>query len=52
MTGPARRSGPRRTPTEAEILDAALALLDAGGPAGTSIRRIAAAVDAPPGALQ
>jgi AcrR family transcriptional regulator len=52
MTGPARRrSGPRRTPTEAEILDAALALLDAGGLAGASIRRIAAAVDAPPGAV-
>jgi TetR/AcrR family transcriptional regulator, tetracycline repressor protein len=52
MTGPARRgSGKRRAPSEAEILDAALALLDAGGLAGASIRRIAAAVEAPPGAV-
>ncbi|HEY7272510.1 MAG TPA: TetR/AcrR family transcriptional regulator C-terminal domain-containing protein [Actinoplanes sp.] len=52
MAGPARReSGKRRAPSEAEILDAALALLDAGGLAGASIRRIAAAVGAPPGAV-
>jgi TetR/AcrR family tetracycline transcriptional repressor len=49
MTGSARRgSRPRRVPTEAEILDAALALLDAGGPGAASIKRIAAAVDAAP----
>jgi AcrR family transcriptional regulator len=52
MTGRARRtSGSRRIPTEADILDAALALLDAGGLAGASIRRIAAAVDVPAGAV-
>ena len=49
MTGSAgRRPEARGVLTEAEILDAALALLDAGGPGAASIRRIAAAVDAAP----
>jgi TetR/AcrR family tetracycline transcriptional repressor len=39
---------PRRMPTEAEIVTAALQLVDAGGPAAASIRRIAAAVEVAP----
>jgi AcrR family transcriptional regulator len=46
-----RKPGPRRPPTEREILDVALALLDAGGPAAASIRRIAAAVGVVPNAV-
>lgn len=51
MTEPKRKPGPRRALTEAEILDAALALLDAGGPEAASIRRIAAAVGVAPNAV-
>jgi AcrR family transcriptional regulator len=43
--------GPRRTLTEQEILDVALALLDAGGAEAASIRRIAAAVGFAPNAV-
>ena len=50
MTEP-RRPGPRRALSEHEILDAALALLDAGGPDAASIRRIAAAVGVAPNAV-
>lgn len=46
-----RRPGPRRALTEEEILDAALALLDAGGSEAASIRRIAAAVRVAPNAV-
>lgn len=41
----------RRPPTEAEILDTALALVDAGGPEAGTVRRIAAALDAPANAV-
>jgi TetR/AcrR family transcriptional regulator, tetracycline repressor protein len=51
MTEPKRKPGPRRALTEPEILDAALALLDAGGPQAASIRRIAAAVGVAPNAV-
>jgi len=46
-----RKPGPRRTLTEQEILDAALALLDTGGTGAASIRRIAAAVGVAPNAV-
>jgi TetR/AcrR family tetracycline transcriptional repressor len=46
-----RRRAVRRALTEREILDAALALLDAGRPEAASIRRIAAAVGVPPNAV-
>jgi len=45
------KPGPRRALTEAEILEAALALLDTGGAAAVSIRRIAAAVEVAPTAV-
>lgn len=45
------RPGPRRALTEDEILDAALALLDEGGPAAASIRGIAAKVGVAPNAV-
>jgi AcrR family transcriptional regulator len=48
---PPRNPSSRRPLTEDEILDAALALLDAGGPEAVTVRRIAAAVDAAPGAV-
>jgi TetR/AcrR family tetracycline transcriptional repressor len=51
MADTRRRPGPRRALTEREILDAALALLDAGGPDAASIRRIAAAVGVAPNAV-
>ena len=51
MTEVRGRPGPRRALSEAEILDAALALLDAGGPDAASIRRIAAAVGFAPNAV-
>ncbi len=51
MTEVRKKPGPRRALTEAEILDAALALLDAGGPEAASIRRIAAAVGVAPNAV-
>ena len=47
----ARRPGPRRALTEDEILDAALALLDEGGPTAASIRGIAARVGVAPNAV-
>ncbi|MFF5290467.1 TetR/AcrR family transcriptional regulator [Paractinoplanes globisporus] len=46
-----RKPGPRRALTEREIVDAALALLDAGGAEAASIRRIAAAVGVAPNAV-
>ncbi|WP_034217506.1 TetR/AcrR family transcriptional regulator [Actinoplanes subtropicus] len=45
------KPGPRRTLTEQEILDAALALLDTGRSGAASIRRIAAAVGVAPNAV-
>jgi AcrR family transcriptional regulator len=45
------RPGPRRTLSEDEILDAALELLDEGGPAAASIRGIAAKVGVAPNAV-
>jgi len=51
VTGTAvRRSEPRRV-TEAQVVDAAMWLLDMGGPAAASIRRIAAAMDVAPQAV-
>jgi TetR/AcrR family tetracycline transcriptional repressor len=47
----ARRLGPRRALTEDEILDAALDLLDEGGPAAASVRGIAARVGVAPNAV-
>jgi AcrR family transcriptional regulator len=46
-----RRPGPRRALTEDEILDAALGLLDGGGPNAASIRGIAAKVGVAPNAV-
>jgi AcrR family transcriptional regulator len=46
-----RRPGPRRALTEDEILDAALSLLDRGGPSAASIRGIAAKVGVAPNAV-
>jgi AcrR family transcriptional regulator len=46
-----RRRGPRRTLTEDEILDAALGLLDDGGPDAASVRGIAARVGVAPNAV-
>lgn len=51
MTELKRKPGPRRALSESEILDAALALLDAGGPEAASIRRLAAAVGVAPNAV-
>jgi len=53
MAAPAGRvrRGPRRTLTEAQILDAALGLLDQGGPTAASIRGIAAQVGVAPNAV-
>ena len=48
---PRRRPGPRRAVTESEILDAALQLLDEGGPQAASIRGIAARVGLAPNAV-
>ncbi|MGM1058970.1 TetR/AcrR family transcriptional regulator [Saccharothrix sp. Mg75] len=45
------RRGPRRALTEDEILDAALDLLDEGGPAAASVRGIAARVEVAPNAV-
>jgi AcrR family transcriptional regulator len=50
VTGP-RRRGPRRSLSEHEILDAAMALLDEGGPDAASIRGIAARVGVAPNAV-
>src|SRR4051812_17783663 len=46
-----RRRGPRRALTEDEILDAALGLLDHGGPDAASVRGIAARVGVAPNAV-
>jgi TetR/AcrR family transcriptional regulator, tetracycline repressor protein len=54
MSAPAvghRRRGPRRALTEEEILDAALTLLDHGGPDAVSVRGIAARVGVAPNAV-
>ena len=53
MPAPAmpRRRGPRRALTEDEILDAALGLLDDGGPDAASVRGIAARVGVAPNAV-
>jgi AcrR family transcriptional regulator len=52
MSGQAvRRRGPRRAVTEEEILDAALSLLDEGGPDAASVRGIAARVGVAPNAV-
>src|SRR3954447_18084743 len=46
-----RRRGPRRALTEDDILDAALTLLDSGGPEAASVRGIAARVGVAPNAV-
>ncbi len=46
-----RRPGPRRALSEDEILDAALGLLDEGGPTAASVRGIAAKVGVAPNAV-
>jgi len=53
MTAPVKRGrrGPRRALTEDEILDAALSLLDEGGPTAATIRGIAAKVGVAPNAV-
>src|SRR5881227_2172013 len=53
MSAPAmrRRPGPRRALSEDEILDAALSLLDRGGPTAASVRGIAARVGVAPNAV-
>jgi AcrR family transcriptional regulator len=45
------RRGPRRALSEAEILEAALSLLDEGGPGAASVRGIAAKVGVAPNAV-
>ena len=52
MTPPTRRRpGPRRALSEEEILDAALSLLDDGGPNAASVRGVAAKVGVAPNAV-
>ncbi len=51
VPGMRRRRGPRRALTEDEILDAALDLLDEGGPHAASVRGIAARVGVAPNAV-
>src|SRR4028118_1397779 len=51
VPGVRRRRGPRRALTDDEILDAALALLDEGGPDAASVRGIAARVGVAPNAV-
>jgi TetR/AcrR family transcriptional regulator, tetracycline repressor protein len=51
VSGMRRRRGPRRALTEDEILDAALGLLDDGGPDAASVRGIAARVGVAPNAV-
>ena len=53
MAAPVKRGrrGPRRALTEDEILDAALSLLDEGGPTAASVRGIAARVGVAPNAV-
>src|SRR5918998_708650 len=50
-TAAQRRRGPRRALSEDEILDAALELLDEGGPDAASVRGIAARVGVAPNAV-
>ena len=51
VSGVRRGRGPRRALTEDEILDAALSLLDDGGPDAASVRGIAARVGVAPNAV-
>ncbi len=51
VPGMRRRRGPRRALTDDEILDAALDLLDEGGPDAASVRGIAARVGVAPNAV-
>ena len=53
MASPVKRGrrGPRRALTEDEILDAALSLLDEGGPTAATVRGIAAKVGVAPNAV-
>src|SRR5687768_5636455 len=51
MPATERRRGPRRALTEDDILDAALGLLDEGGPDAASVRGIAARVGVAPNAV-
>jgi Transcriptional regulator len=51
VPGVRRRRGPRRALTDDEILDAALDLLDEGGPDAASVRGIAARVGVAPNAV-
>src|SRR3954464_14396392 len=51
VSGMRRRRGPRPALTEDEILDAALTLLDDGGPDAASVRGIAARVGVAPNAV-
>jgi len=53
MAAPVKRGrrGPRRALTEDEILDAALSLLDEGGPTAATVRGIAAKVGVAPNAV-
>src|ERR687890_1948145 len=51
VPGMRRRRGPRRALTEDEILDAALDLLDEGGPDAASVRGIGARVGVAPNAV-
>ena len=51
LTTERRRRGPRRALSEQDILDAALQLLDEGGPEAASIRGIAARVGVAPNAV-
>jgi AcrR family transcriptional regulator len=53
MAAPVKRGrrGPRRALTENEILDAALSLLDEGGPTAATVRGIAARVGVAPNAV-
>jgi TetR/AcrR family transcriptional regulator, tetracycline repressor protein len=51
VSGMRRSRGPRRALTEDEILDAALGLLDDGGPDAASVRGIAARVGVAPNAV-
>ena len=50
-TAASGRRGPKRTLSEELLLDAALALLDAGGPGAASVRAIAARVGVAPNAV-
>ncbi|MEU4426038.1 TetR/AcrR family transcriptional regulator [Actinoplanes sp. NPDC024001] len=51
MTQPRRRPGPKRALSESDVLDAALTLMDSGGPDAASIRRIAGELGVSPNAV-